>query len=84
MVSCLMNDASTNNYDMFFFPTGIILISLTIVCKANKGRTLAEQYFTASQHIGASSLQNMFSFIPIVLTWMGSACLIGWLMWPVF
>lgn len=64
--------------------TGLIFIVSAIICKFKKGRAAAEQFAARCQQIGAFSLQNLFRLFPIILTWLGSGCLIGWLMWPKF
>lgn len=57
---------------------------MAATCKAQKGRQIGEKLCTACQDIAASSLQNMFSPFPIFLTWVGSGCLVGWLVWPFY
>ncbi|XP_046458865.1 uncharacterized protein LOC124205467 [Daphnia pulex] len=63
---------------------GITFLALALSCKADKGIQIGQKLLTACQEIGGSSLQNMFSPFPIFLSWLGSASIIGWLVWPYF
>ncbi|KAI9558806.1 hypothetical protein GHT06_015595 [Daphnia sinensis] len=63
---------------------GITFLLMAARCKAEKGSQIGEKLCTACQDIAGSSLQNMFSPFPLFLAWVGSGCLVAWLVWPFY
>ncbi|XP_057369333.1 uncharacterized protein LOC130690335 [Daphnia carinata] len=63
---------------------GITFLLMAARCKAEKGSQIGEKLCTACQDIAGSSLQNLFSPFPLFLAWVGSGCLVGWLVWPFY
>lgn len=68
----------------FFRTLGLALGFGVATCRFSRGDEIGRKVFASFKGIAESCLRNMFSFFPVLLIWISSGCVLGWIMWSRF